>query len=89
MRSTEVSAGANQGGASDPNAGMHAVFAFLVALADRQTTGEGAQLEVTMVEGALNAGLRPVFISRDGGAGPDGVPMIETLGGLLPLVSPR
>jgi len=42
------------------------------------------------VEGALNAGLRPVLIARGGGAqGPDGVPVIETLRGLLPLVSPR
>ena len=44
-----------QRGPSDPNAGMHAAFAVLVGLAERDATGEGCQLEVTMVEGALNA----------------------------------
>jgi putative hydrolase of the HAD superfamily len=41
------------------------------------------------VEGALNAGLKPVFISRTGETGPDGVPAIDSLAALLPLVSPR
>jgi putative hydrolase of the HAD superfamily len=41
------------------------------------------------VEGAIGAGLRPVFIARVGGAAPDGVPVIDSLRGLLPLVSPR
>lgn len=44
-----------QRGPSDPNAGMHAAFAVFVALAERAATGEAQHLEVTMVEGALNA----------------------------------
>ena len=44
-----------QRGPSDPNAGMHAAFAALVALAERDATGEGQHVEVTMIEGALNA----------------------------------
>jgi crotonobetainyl-CoA:carnitine CoA-transferase CaiB-like acyl-CoA transferase len=34
---------------------MHAVFALLVALAERDATGRGVHVECTMVEGALNA----------------------------------
>jgi crotonobetainyl-CoA:carnitine CoA-transferase CaiB-like acyl-CoA transferase len=34
---------------------MHAAFATLVALAERDATGEAQHLEVTMIEGALNA----------------------------------
>ena len=44
-----------QRGPSDPNAGMHAAFAMVVGLAEREATGVGCHLEVTMVEGALNA----------------------------------
>ena len=50
-----------QRGPSDPNAGMHAAFALLVGLAERDETGEGVQLEVTMVEGALNAAAEIVL----------------------------
>ncbi len=50
-----------QRGPSDPNAGMHAAFALLVGLAERDATGEGVQLEVTMVEGALNAAAEIVL----------------------------
>ena len=42
-----------QRGPSDPNAGMHAAFAMLVGFAEREATGRGCLLEVTMVEGAL------------------------------------
>jgi len=41
-------------GPCDPIAGMHASFAFLVALAERAATGHGHHVESTMVEGALN-----------------------------------
>jgi crotonobetainyl-CoA:carnitine CoA-transferase CaiB-like acyl-CoA transferase len=34
---------------------MHAAFAFLVALGERERTRRGAHVECTMVEGALNA----------------------------------
>lgn len=50
-----------QRGPSDPNAGMHAAFALLVGLEERDATGEGVQLEVTMVEGALNAAAEMVL----------------------------
>jgi crotonobetainyl-CoA:carnitine CoA-transferase CaiB-like acyl-CoA transferase len=50
-----------QRGPSDPNAGMHAAFALLVGLAERDATGEGVQFEVTMVEGALNAAAEIVL----------------------------
>jgi crotonobetainyl-CoA:carnitine CoA-transferase CaiB-like acyl-CoA transferase len=50
-----------QRGPSDPNAGMHAAFAMLVGLAERDATGQGCALEVTMVEGALNAAAETVL----------------------------
>jgi len=43
-----------QRGPCDPLAGMHATFAFLVALAERDATGTGHHVESTMVESALN-----------------------------------
>jgi crotonobetainyl-CoA:carnitine CoA-transferase CaiB-like acyl-CoA transferase len=42
-----------QQGPSDPNAGMHAAFALLAALIERDRTGAGMEVEVPMVEGAL------------------------------------
>jgi crotonobetainyl-CoA:carnitine CoA-transferase CaiB-like acyl-CoA transferase len=50
-----------QRGPSDPNAGMHAAFAMVVGLAERDATGRGCHLEVTMVEGALNAAAEIVL----------------------------
>jgi crotonobetainyl-CoA:carnitine CoA-transferase CaiB-like acyl-CoA transferase len=44
-----------QRGPCDPLAGMHAAFAILVALAEREVT-----LECTMVEGALNAAAEQI-----------------------------
>jgi crotonobetainyl-CoA:carnitine CoA-transferase CaiB-like acyl-CoA transferase len=44
-----------QRGPCDILAGIHAVFATLVALQHRATTGKGAHVESTMVETALNA----------------------------------
>jgi crotonobetainyl-CoA:carnitine CoA-transferase CaiB-like acyl-CoA transferase len=41
-------------GPCDPVAGMHAAFAFLVALAGRSASGHGHHVESTMVESALN-----------------------------------
>jgi crotonobetainyl-CoA:carnitine CoA-transferase CaiB-like acyl-CoA transferase len=71
-----------QRGPCDPLAGMHAAFAVLVALADRERTGEGKLLECTMVEGALNAAAEVaiewsaygVELARDGNRGPEGAP---------------
>jgi crotonobetainyl-CoA:carnitine CoA-transferase CaiB-like acyl-CoA transferase len=69
-------------GPSDPNAGMHAAFALVVALAEREATGQGSLLEVTMVEGALNAAAELVLektaygtsIGRDGNRSPNVAP---------------
>jgi len=50
-----------QRGPCDPLSGMHAAFAFLVALALREQTGRGHHVECTMVEGALNAAAEAVL----------------------------
>lgn len=50
-----------QRGPCDPNAGMHAVFAILGALIERDRTGQGAFLELTMVEAALNVAAEQVI----------------------------
>jgi crotonobetainyl-CoA:carnitine CoA-transferase CaiB-like acyl-CoA transferase len=71
-----------QRGPCDPLAGMHAAWAVLVALADREHTGEGTLLECTMVEGALNAAAEMaiewsaygVELERAGNRGPEGAP---------------
>jgi crotonobetainyl-CoA:carnitine CoA-transferase CaiB-like acyl-CoA transferase len=71
-----------QRGPSDPNAGMHAAFALLAGLAERDRRGFGGQLEVTMVEGALNAAAEIVIeasahdwiMERDGNRGPNVAP---------------
>jgi crotonobetainyl-CoA:carnitine CoA-transferase CaiB-like acyl-CoA transferase len=71
-----------QRGPCDPLAGMHAAYAVLVALADREHTGEGKLLECTMVEGALNAAAEVaiewsaygVELARMGNRGPEGAP---------------
>jgi len=71
-----------QRGPCDPLAGMHAAYATLVALAERDRTGEGKHLECTMVEGALNAAAEiaiewsayGVEHERAGNRGPEGAP---------------
>ena len=71
-----------QQGPSDPNAGMHAAFALIVGLAEREATGRGSLLEVTMVEGALNAACELVLeqtayanvLERDGNRSPNVAP---------------
>jgi crotonobetainyl-CoA:carnitine CoA-transferase CaiB-like acyl-CoA transferase len=71
-----------QRGPCDPLAGMHAAFATLVALAERDHTGTGHLLECSMVEGALNAAAEMaiewsaygVELARDGNRGPEGAP---------------
>ena len=42
-------------GPCDPNAGIHAAFATLLAVEQRRRTGTGSQVEATMVETAINA----------------------------------
>ena len=71
-----------QQGPSDPNAGMHAAFVLIVGLAEREATGLGSLLEVTMVEGALNAACELVLentaygnlLERDGNRSPNAAP---------------
>jgi crotonobetainyl-CoA:carnitine CoA-transferase CaiB-like acyl-CoA transferase len=71
-----------QRGPCDPLAGMHAAFALLVALAERERTGRGAHVECTMVEGALNAASEQLIewsaygrlLARDGNRAPDAAP---------------
>jgi crotonobetainyl-CoA:carnitine CoA-transferase CaiB-like acyl-CoA transferase len=71
-----------QRGPCDPLAGMHAAYAVLVALAEREQTGSGHLLECTMVEGALNAAAEiaiewsayGVEHMREGNRGPEGAP---------------
>jgi crotonobetainyl-CoA:carnitine CoA-transferase CaiB-like acyl-CoA transferase len=49
------------GGALDPIAGMHAAFAALLALAQREGTESGMQVEVPMIECALNVAAEPLL----------------------------
>ena len=74
-------------GAAKPDRAIFAAALELAGTGDAWHVGDTLEADV---EGALNAGLRPVLIARGGATGaPDGVPVIETLDGLLPLVSPR
>jgi crotonobetainyl-CoA:carnitine CoA-transferase CaiB-like acyl-CoA transferase len=71
-----------QRGPCDPLAGMHAAFALLVALAERERTGRGCLVEATMVEGALNAAAEAIveftaygrLMQRDGNRSPAAAP---------------
>ena len=48
-------------GPCDPLAGAHAAFAVLTALRERERTGQGAFIESTMVEAALNVAAEQVI----------------------------
>jgi crotonobetainyl-CoA:carnitine CoA-transferase CaiB-like acyl-CoA transferase len=69
-------------GACDPLAGIHAAFALVAALARRDRTGEGALLEVPMIEVALNVTAEQVIehevhgavLARAGNRGPGAAP---------------
>jgi len=69
-------------GVCDPIAGLHAVFATLAALEVREATGQGMQLECTMVEAALNVAAEALLEAsangreprRDGNRGPGASP---------------
>ena len=50
-----------QRGPCDPLAGMHAAFALLVALAERDASGRGHFVECSMLEAALNVAAEPVI----------------------------
>src|SRR5581483_6749372 len=69
-------------GACDPLAAMHAVFATMLALRDREHSGDGRFIEVTMIEAALNMGAEQIIehgatgevATRTGNRGPVGAP---------------
>ncbi len=69
-------------GPCDPLAGQHAAFALLVALEERDRTGEGLLLEVPMVEAALATAAGPIVEAqaygvvqgREGNRGPVAAP---------------
>ena len=69
-------------GPCDPLAGMHAVFATLIALEERDRTGKGRLVEVTMVAAALNAAAEQLVeysalgrqLPRTGNRGPRAAP---------------
>jgi crotonobetainyl-CoA:carnitine CoA-transferase CaiB-like acyl-CoA transferase len=69
-------------GACDPLAAMHAVFATMLALRDREASGDGHLVEVTMIEAALNAAAEQVVefgasgtvLTRHGNRGPLAAP---------------
>jgi putative hydrolase of the HAD superfamily len=74
-------------GAAKPDRAIFDAALELAGTDDAWHVGDTVEADV---EGALNAGLRPVLIDRRGGAAArPGVPVIETLDRLLPLVSPR
>ncbi len=66
----------------DPNAGLHAVLALLLALEHRDRTGEGCLVEAAMVDAALSVAAEQVIeysaygnlLQRDGNRGPMAAP---------------
>ena len=71
-----------QRGPCDPNGGLHAAFAALVALERRDRTGEGCLVEAPMFEAALAVAAEPVLewsaygslIEREGNRSPAAAP---------------
>ena len=71
-----------QRGPCDPNGGMHGAFAALVALAQRDRTGEGCFVEAPMFEAALSVAAEPIIewtayghlLERDGNRSPWAAP---------------
>ncbi|MFM8304865.1 MAG: CaiB/BaiF CoA transferase family protein [Actinomycetota bacterium] len=69
-------------GACDPLAGAHAVLATILALRERDRTGEGRLVEATMIEAALNAAAEVLvehqasgtLLGREGNRGPVSAP---------------
>ncbi len=66
----------------DPNAGVHALNAVMLALEHRRTTGEAVLVEAAMVDAALNIAAEQVIensahgvlLQRDGNRGPTAAP---------------
>jgi crotonobetainyl-CoA:carnitine CoA-transferase CaiB-like acyl-CoA transferase len=69
-------------GACDPLSGIHAAFALIAALEQRDRTGEGTLIELPMIEVALNVTAEQVIehdahgivLERDGNRGPAAAP---------------
>jgi crotonobetainyl-CoA:carnitine CoA-transferase CaiB-like acyl-CoA transferase len=66
----------------DPNAGLHALIGLMVALEERERTGQGALVEAAMVDAALNVAAEQVIehsaygalLIRQGNRGPVAAP---------------
>ncbi|WP_101946354.1 CoA transferase [Mycobacterium sp. 3519A] len=66
----------------DPNAGVHALNALLIAFEHRRRTGHGVHIEAAMVDAALNVAAEQVIehsayralLQRDGNRGPTAAP---------------
>ncbi|WIM86081.1 CoA transferase [Candidatus Mycobacterium wuenschmannii] len=66
----------------DPNAGIHAANALLLALEHRRTTGQGVMIEAAMIDAALNIAAEQVIeysaygalLQRAGNRGPSAAP---------------
>jgi len=66
----------------DPNAGVHALNALLLALEHRRRTGQGVHIEAAMADAALNVAAEQVIeysaygalLQRDGNRGPTAAP---------------
>jgi crotonobetainyl-CoA:carnitine CoA-transferase CaiB-like acyl-CoA transferase len=66
----------------DPNAGVHALSALLLALEHRRQTGQGVRVEAAMVDAALNIAAEQVIehsaygtlLQRNGNRGPTAAP---------------
>lgn len=69
-------------GLCDPLAGIHAAFAALAALEERRVTGRGQQVEVSMIDMAVNVAAEQILeyaayghlMTREGNRAPDAVP---------------
>jgi putative hydrolase of the HAD superfamily len=74
-------------GSAKPDGAIFAAALELAGTDDAWHVGDTVEADV---QGALGAGLRPVLIARGKDvSAPDGVPVIDSLAALLPLVSPR
>jgi crotonobetainyl-CoA:carnitine CoA-transferase CaiB-like acyl-CoA transferase len=66
----------------DPNAGLHALYALMLAVEHRDRTGEGGLVEVAMADAALNVAAEQVIehsaygalLERNGNRGPMAAP---------------
>ena len=67
----------------DPNAGLHALAALLLALEHRERTGEGCLVEAAMVDAALNVAAEQVIEHSAYGA------LLERTGNRGPMAAPQ